>query len=281
MKGAFEFETAIATPATVAALESKIVLIACDQRGPDRRRRQHVSAGGQLLIRAFDDGLRLGARDGVGNLPRGIDGKSRPRVRTQSRRYPPNRARNPRQSAQCHLEIKKYHPGTLIFDPGQWREGRNKHSIAPKMVGPTMRTSRSSPNFRKILDCFRVGLNPSRKTSSRSLDTSQAERPCAPPLASQIHPAPEQDHWRLQRTSPRVSQEAGLVRMPTETATLRSRAPRGGGPDVASVPKAHGARDCAKGSGPLSSRARARFKSSRMRFLGRATMTGNMGRRGC
>jgi hypothetical protein len=115
MKGAFEFETAIATPATVAALESKIVLIACDQRGPDRRRRQHVSAGGQLLIRAFDDGLRLGARDGVGNLPLGIDGKSRPRVRTQSRQYPPNRARNPRQSAQCHLEIKKYHPADVDF----------------------------------------------------------------------------------------------------------------------------------------------------------------------
>ena len=45
-----------------------------DQGGPDRGRPQHVTAGGQLLIPALDDGLRLGARGGVGNLPLGIDG---------------------------------------------------------------------------------------------------------------------------------------------------------------------------------------------------------------
>jgi hypothetical protein len=32
-----------------------------DQCGPDRRRPQHVAAGGQLLIPALDDGLGLGA----------------------------------------------------------------------------------------------------------------------------------------------------------------------------------------------------------------------------
>ena len=40
-----------------------------DQRGPDRRRPQHVAAGGKLLVPALDDGLRLGARGSVGNLP--------------------------------------------------------------------------------------------------------------------------------------------------------------------------------------------------------------------
>jgi hypothetical protein len=54
---------------------------------------------------------------------------------------------------------------TLIFDPGEWREGRSKHSVArpPEMVGPTMWASRSRLNFRKILDCLRVDLNPGRK----------------------------------------------------------------------------------------------------------------------
>jgi hypothetical protein len=32
----------------------------CDQRGPDRRRPQHVPAGGKLLIPAFDDGVCAG-----------------------------------------------------------------------------------------------------------------------------------------------------------------------------------------------------------------------------
>jgi hypothetical protein len=46
----------------------------CDQRGPERRRPQDVPAGGQLLIQAFDNGLRLGARGGIGNVPLRIDG---------------------------------------------------------------------------------------------------------------------------------------------------------------------------------------------------------------
>jgi hypothetical protein len=57
----------------------------CDQRSPDLRRPQHVAAGGKLLVPAFDDGLRLGARGSTGNLPLGIDGMSRPRVRTPMR----------------------------------------------------------------------------------------------------------------------------------------------------------------------------------------------------
>jgi DNA invertase Pin-like site-specific DNA recombinase len=39
----------------------------CDQRGPDRRRPQHVPAGDKLLIPALDDGPRLGARGGIGD----------------------------------------------------------------------------------------------------------------------------------------------------------------------------------------------------------------------
>jgi len=50
----------------------------CDQRGPDRRRPQHVPAGDKLLIPALDDGLRLGARGGVGNLPLGLDANVEP-----------------------------------------------------------------------------------------------------------------------------------------------------------------------------------------------------------
>ena len=46
----------------------------CDQRSPDRRRPQHVPARSQLLIPALDDGLRLGARRRIGNLPLGIGG---------------------------------------------------------------------------------------------------------------------------------------------------------------------------------------------------------------
>jgi hypothetical protein len=45
-----------------------------DQRGPDRRRPQHVPAGEKLLIPAFDDGLRLRARGSIGNLPLGVFG---------------------------------------------------------------------------------------------------------------------------------------------------------------------------------------------------------------
>ena len=52
-----------------------------DQRGPDRRRPQHVAAGGKLLVPALDDGLRLGARGSIGNLPLGAMAMSRPRVR--------------------------------------------------------------------------------------------------------------------------------------------------------------------------------------------------------
>jgi hypothetical protein len=35
-----------------------------DQRGPDRRRPQHVAAAGKLLVPALDDALCLGARGG-------------------------------------------------------------------------------------------------------------------------------------------------------------------------------------------------------------------------
>jgi hypothetical protein len=45
-----------------------------DQRGPDRRRPQNVPAGDKLLIPALDDGLRFGARGGVGSLPFGTNG---------------------------------------------------------------------------------------------------------------------------------------------------------------------------------------------------------------
>ena len=46
----------------------------CDQRGPDRRRPQDVPVGDKMLIPASDDGLRLGARGRIGNLPLGIGG---------------------------------------------------------------------------------------------------------------------------------------------------------------------------------------------------------------
>jgi hypothetical protein len=52
----------------------------CDRRGTDRRRPQHVPAG-HKLIPALDDGLRLGARGSIGNLPL-LMAMSRPRVRT-------------------------------------------------------------------------------------------------------------------------------------------------------------------------------------------------------
>jgi hypothetical protein len=42
-----------------------------DQSGPDRRRPQHVTAGGKLLVPTLDDGLRLGARGRVGIPPLG------------------------------------------------------------------------------------------------------------------------------------------------------------------------------------------------------------------
>jgi hypothetical protein len=43
-----------------------------DQRRPDRRRPQHVPAGGKLFIPPIDNGLRLGARGGIGDLPLGV-----------------------------------------------------------------------------------------------------------------------------------------------------------------------------------------------------------------
>jgi hypothetical protein len=54
-----------------------------DQRGPDRGATTHVAAGGQLLITAINDALRLGARRGIGNLPLGLAlmEMARPRVR--------------------------------------------------------------------------------------------------------------------------------------------------------------------------------------------------------
>jgi hypothetical protein len=54
-----------------------------DQSGPDRRRPQHVAAGGKQLVAALDDALRLGARGSVANLPLRVDGNVRPRVRTR------------------------------------------------------------------------------------------------------------------------------------------------------------------------------------------------------
>jgi hypothetical protein len=44
-----------------------------NQRGPDRRRPQDVPAGEKLLIPPLDDGLRLGARGSIGNLPLGVE----------------------------------------------------------------------------------------------------------------------------------------------------------------------------------------------------------------
>ena len=42
-----------------------------DQCGPDRGRPQDIAAGDKLLIPTLDDGLRLGTRGGIGNLPLG------------------------------------------------------------------------------------------------------------------------------------------------------------------------------------------------------------------
>jgi hypothetical protein len=69
----------------------------CDQRGPYPRRPQHVTTGEKLLIPALDDGLRLGARGSIGNLPLGVDGNVQPppRVRTSIGHYRRNRAEPP------------------------------------------------------------------------------------------------------------------------------------------------------------------------------------------
>jgi hypothetical protein len=39
----------------------------CNQRRPDRRRPQHVTAGGEQFVPALDHGLRLGVRGLVGS----------------------------------------------------------------------------------------------------------------------------------------------------------------------------------------------------------------------
>jgi hypothetical protein len=78
-------------PFSCAAARAEHVEPQCpgDQRGPDRGRPQHVAAGGKLLVPAFDDGLRLGARGGIGNLPLGVDGNVQaPRPHAHRRSMP-------------------------------------------------------------------------------------------------------------------------------------------------------------------------------------------------
>jgi hypothetical protein len=72
----------------------------CDQRGPDRRRPQDVSAGDKLFVPAFDDGLRLGARGSIGNLPLGIDGNV---------------------EAPCPHTMRQYRPGRPAIQAGRYR----------------------------------------------------------------------------------------------------------------------------------------------------------------
>jgi hypothetical protein len=74
-----------------------------DQSGPDRRRPQHVTAGGKLLVPTLDDGLRLGARGSVRSrlLSKKLVGRrQRPAARG---RYVPVSTRRPASVIVIHL----------------------------------------------------------------------------------------------------------------------------------------------------------------------------------
>jgi hypothetical protein len=130
----------------------------CDQRGPDRRRPPQVPAGGQLPIPAFDDGLRLGARGSIGNLPLGIGGNVQaPRPNAHAAVLPESRRATiaPPDVAERHQQLaigaELDHGGALaVPNPvvgrrGDRREGSQDRDRCPHPRRGEDRRRRRSP----------------------------------------------------------------------------------------------------------------------------------------
>src|SRR5271170_2906687 len=125
-----------------------------DQRRPDRWRPQHVSAGGKLLIPAIDDGLRLGARSGIGHLPLGLDIDVEPA--RPWREYPPGRA-----AIQVMDSVRR---------PPRWRTTPPARRASDAQ--PIEPVEPGSARSQGAAGCVRIGLEPTGSASGDAVSPS-------------------------------------------------------------------------------------------------------------